>query len=420
MLDSMARTGADAVWSMGDDTPIPPLSRMPQPLYAFFRQRFAQVTNPPLDPIREAVVMSLRMQLGRQGSFLRGTSAAGPPAPDRPSGPGRGGDGCAALAARVRQRDHLGDTWPAAERTGGPPGGARPAAACEADRAARQGARLLILSDRAADRDNAPDPDAAGRRRGAPAPARQGAPAPARPGGRGGRRLGCASRRDPVRVRRRGDPPVARPGDGRRPRDRANADEARQSYRTVAREGPPQDHVEDGHRGAAELLRRPDLRGPRPRRRGDRLRLPRHPVAPRRTGSRGDRRGCAGPPRGGLERHESEALPDYGRLRFRKDAEHHGWAPQTVECAAEGDGERKRRRTRRTGTDKADEVQGVRRQGDRRAAGGSTGPAPVQGDDPGLARHRRTGRRDPCAGSFPRRCRSAHCRRRRTRHSRSR
>src|SRR2546425_12682846 len=66
----MGNAGQDAVWSMGDDTPIPPLSRLPQSAYAFLRQRFAQVTNPPIDPLREGLVMSLRMHLGRRGSLL--------------------------------------------------------------------------------------------------------------------------------------------------------------------------------------------------------------------------------------------------------------------------------------------------------------------------------------------------------------
>ena len=66
----MATQGNDTIWSMGDDTPIPPLSRLPQSVYAYFRQRFAQVTNPPIDPLRESVVMSLRQHLGRHGSFL--------------------------------------------------------------------------------------------------------------------------------------------------------------------------------------------------------------------------------------------------------------------------------------------------------------------------------------------------------------
>ena len=54
ILKPMAMDGKDAVWSMGDDTPLAPLARSPRPVYAFFRQRFAQVTNPPTDPLREA------------------------------------------------------------------------------------------------------------------------------------------------------------------------------------------------------------------------------------------------------------------------------------------------------------------------------------------------------------------------------
>jgi glutamate synthase domain-containing protein 2/glutamate synthase domain-containing protein 1/glutamate synthase domain-containing protein 3 len=64
ILQPMATDGKDAVWSMGDDTSIAPLARAPRPLYAFFRQRFAQVTNPPIDPLREAVVLQMHTRLG--------------------------------------------------------------------------------------------------------------------------------------------------------------------------------------------------------------------------------------------------------------------------------------------------------------------------------------------------------------------
>src|SRR5206468_5431834 len=70
VLEPMSSAGQDAVWSMGDDTPIPPLARVPPSLYAYIRQRFAQVTNPAIDPLRETLVMSLRMHLGRRGSLL--------------------------------------------------------------------------------------------------------------------------------------------------------------------------------------------------------------------------------------------------------------------------------------------------------------------------------------------------------------
>ncbi len=65
ILQPMAASGKDAVWSMGDDTPLAFLARSPRPLYAFFRQRFAQVTNPAIDPLREAIVVSLHGRLGR-------------------------------------------------------------------------------------------------------------------------------------------------------------------------------------------------------------------------------------------------------------------------------------------------------------------------------------------------------------------
>jgi glutamate synthase domain-containing protein 2/glutamate synthase domain-containing protein 1/glutamate synthase domain-containing protein 3 len=69
-LEPMATTGAEVVWSMGDDAPLAVLSPTAPTLYAYFRQRFAQVTNPPMDSLRETMVMSLRMHLGRRGSPL--------------------------------------------------------------------------------------------------------------------------------------------------------------------------------------------------------------------------------------------------------------------------------------------------------------------------------------------------------------
>ncbi len=64
ILQPMALDGKDAVWSMGDDTPLAFLARSPRPVYAYFRQRFAQVTNPAIDPLREACVVSLHTRLG--------------------------------------------------------------------------------------------------------------------------------------------------------------------------------------------------------------------------------------------------------------------------------------------------------------------------------------------------------------------
>jgi len=70
VLSSMAERGASATWSMGDDIPIPPLATVDRSLYPFFRQRFAQVTNPAIDPLRESLVMSLRSWIGPRPPLL--------------------------------------------------------------------------------------------------------------------------------------------------------------------------------------------------------------------------------------------------------------------------------------------------------------------------------------------------------------
>ena len=156
VLESMGGSGQDPVWSMGDDAPIPPLARTPIGVYSYFRQRFAQVTNPPIDPLRESVVMSLRVHMGKHGSFLI----------EHPS------------LARVLRVDHpvlldeematlrntpgfscvtLNTVWPTADGPEGLRAGLDRLCA-EAERAARNGARLLVLSDRTADHEHAPIP----------------------------------------------------------------------------------------------------------------------------------------------------------------------------------------------------------------------------------------------------------------------
>ncbi len=159
VLEPMGGAGHDAVWSMGDDTPIPPLARVPPGLYVYLRQRFAQVTNPAIDPLRETLVMSLRMHIGRRGSLLA----------NRPAGlrlvrnehPVLLAEEMAALRAGAgAQAVTLDATWSAGT------GGAAPDALrtaldglCRsAGRAVQQGARIVILSDRAADREHAPLP----------------------------------------------------------------------------------------------------------------------------------------------------------------------------------------------------------------------------------------------------------------------
>ncbi|MUM29907.1 glutamate synthase central domain-containing protein, partial [Mycolicibacterium sp. CBMA 295] len=70
LVAPMARTGAEALGSMGTDTPIAVLSARPRMLFDYFQQLFAQVTNPPLDAIREEVVTSLQGVIGPEGDLL--------------------------------------------------------------------------------------------------------------------------------------------------------------------------------------------------------------------------------------------------------------------------------------------------------------------------------------------------------------
>jgi glutamate synthase (NADPH/NADH) large chain len=69
-LEPMARQADDPVGSMGSDTPIAVLSKKPKLLYNYFKQNFAQVTNPPIDPIREELVMSLVSMIGPRPNLL--------------------------------------------------------------------------------------------------------------------------------------------------------------------------------------------------------------------------------------------------------------------------------------------------------------------------------------------------------------
>lgn len=66
-IDAMAKDAIEATFCMGDDAPLAALSSFSHTLYDYFKQRFAQVTNPPIDPLREGAVMSLVMYLGPKG-----------------------------------------------------------------------------------------------------------------------------------------------------------------------------------------------------------------------------------------------------------------------------------------------------------------------------------------------------------------
>ncbi len=151
----MAADGHEAIWSMGDDTPVAALATRRRRATGFLRQAFAQVTNPALDPQRELAVMSLELAIGRQPTFLGGagamTTSVEQPIRSRP-------EWAALLAAFDRGRVvHLDATW---SRRRGAAGlaTALDRLARRARSGARRGAVLLVLSDRAAGESRVPMP----------------------------------------------------------------------------------------------------------------------------------------------------------------------------------------------------------------------------------------------------------------------
>ena len=115
IIRPMVETGKEPVGSMGDDTPLAVLCEEPRLLFNYFRQLFAQVTNPAIDPIREDLVMSLTTYLGRQGQHagrgagLRAHAQAQHPDPHQR----RPGPHPRRRRARVPQRHALGGVPPA-------------------------------------------------------------------------------------------------------------------------------------------------------------------------------------------------------------------------------------------------------------------------------------------------------------------
>ena len=162
ILAPMAKAGAEPIGSMGTDSPIAALSERPRLLFDYFTQLFAQVTNPPLDAIREELVTSLISSLGPQGNLLE-PSASSCRSVTLPF-PVIDNDELAKLVHINADGDMPGMkavTLSGLYRVSG--GGESLAArieeiCAEADAAIDDGARLIVLSDRHSDAEHAPIP----------------------------------------------------------------------------------------------------------------------------------------------------------------------------------------------------------------------------------------------------------------------
>ena len=158
LMSPMATTGEEAVGSMGNDTPISALSDRPKLLFTYFKQNFAQVTNPPIDPIREELVMSLVSIIGPRPNLfdLEGLSHSKRLEVRQPIL--TNGD-----LEKIRTISEVGDghfksrtldiTWPAEHGAEGLKD-ALDRLCARAETAVREGINIIILSDRRASAEN--------------------------------------------------------------------------------------------------------------------------------------------------------------------------------------------------------------------------------------------------------------------------
>ncbi len=152
LISPMAANGEEGIGSMGNDSPLAVLSNKNKPLYNYFKQLFAQVTNPPIDPIREAIVMSLNSFVGPKPNLLD-INAVNPPMRLEVTQPVLDFDDMARLRAIEQHTHHkfrsyeLDITYPLAWGSEGVE--AKLASLCaESVDAIRSGHNILIITDR--------------------------------------------------------------------------------------------------------------------------------------------------------------------------------------------------------------------------------------------------------------------------------
>ncbi|HLY80757.1 MAG TPA: glutamate synthase central domain-containing protein, partial [Caulobacteraceae bacterium] len=162
-LEPMSEQGDDPVGSMGSDTPIAVLSKRPKLLYEYFKQSFAQVTNPPIDPIREELVMSLVSMIGPRPNLLGHQAGAHKrlevTQPILSNADLEKIRSIAELADGAFRTATLDATWPAADGAAGLELALERLCYAATDRVLAD-INILILSDRAAGADRIPIPAA--------------------------------------------------------------------------------------------------------------------------------------------------------------------------------------------------------------------------------------------------------------------
>ena len=321
LMQPMAVTGQEAVGSMGSDTPISALSDKSKLLYTYFKQNFAQVTNPPIDPIREELVMSLVSFIGPRPNILdlEGTSRRKRLEVRQPILTNED-------LEKIRCIGHFEDRFDTktlditydAELGASALDGALDRLCDRAEAAVHGGYNIIILTDRMVGPDRIPIPALLATAAVHNYLIRKGLRTSVGLVVEIRRAARDPSLRLPCRLRRGSDQSLSRLRDhrsdarGGRAAGRSGRGRGDQALHQVHRQGPAQGDVQDGHLDLPILLRRADLRCGRPQVRVRDPRLLRH----------GDhhRRHRHGRDRGG------ERAPSPRRLRRRADL------PQRARC----------------------------------------------------------------------------------------
>ena len=158
MLAPLARNAEEAVGSMGNDTPLAVLSQRKPLLYSYFKQLFAQVTNPPIDSIREAVVMSVAASVGSERNLLDETPEhARQLVIENPILQDDALERLRQVESDVFRAHTIDITWPVGNGADGLEAALERICA-EADAALAGGANILVLSDRGAGPERVPIP----------------------------------------------------------------------------------------------------------------------------------------------------------------------------------------------------------------------------------------------------------------------
>ena len=320
LLKPMAATGAEPIGSMGNDAPLAAISARPRQLFDYFNQLFAQVTNPPLDAIREELVTSLGSQLGPEQNLLD-ASAAHCRTIMLPE-PVLTNDDLARIVHINDDGDYPGFTSVTVRGTfraveGGAGLARRLEQICtQVSEAIEDGARLIVLSQRGVTKDFAPIPSLLLTGAVHQHLVRETHAHPRRAGRRGRRRARGAPHRAAHRLRRGRGEPLPRDGHRRGPRRCAATSQVstarprRRTWSKALAKGVRKTMSKIGVSTVASYTRRADLRGRRPGRRGDRHLLHRHHVAAGRRRLRRARRGGAHPaPQGVPRRRDARVAP---------------------------------------------------------------------------------------------------------------